>query len=147
MKNISNLILSKAREKSVSDKRLRRLLCKSLDDALVKHIEFIQIEKGILRLHVKNSTWASRLRFFANEILTITQQTNVSVNQVKVCVNVMPRSETLQRQTRVNRKNIPASSLDGLDEMVSIMEDNPLQNSLRNLVSNARKRNLNTGKT
>ncbi len=141
MKNIHNLIQTTARHKSQSDQHLRKLLCSQLDAALIKQIEFIQIESQVLKLSVQSSTWASRIRFFGDEILRVVQNANIPARKVKVSIHAMPKSRELLRSSTRTASPIQGEALKNLEDIAGEMNDNELKASISRLISNARTRN------
>ncbi len=140
MKNISALITQKARIKTREDNKLRKILCEKMDTDLIKHVQFLQIEKRTLKLHVKNSTWASRLRFFANDILHVAQSANISVSNVKIKITFHSQQSATKNEREINQRNIPTNSLDLLDEVALSVGSGTLQLSLQKLVKNSREK-------
>ncbi|MCB1754312.1 MAG: DUF721 domain-containing protein [Gammaproteobacteria bacterium] len=141
MKNISSLIQAQARQKSQSDKVLRELLCQHLDKALIDHIDFIQLEQGVLHCSVQSSAWASRIRFFSAELLGIMQNANISARQMRVSISKKNAPQELMRSHTRKPKAIPAASIDLLDTMAGTLEDSGLKTALEKLVRTAREKN------
>ena len=142
MKNISSLIMAKARVKSKTDKHLRGVLCQILDPTLIEHIEFLQVDKNILTLSVKNATWASRLRFFSNEILRITKNASISVSKVQIKISAAESEHDIASTSTSQVVNISSESLSTIYDMTRSLEPSELQKSLQKLVSNAQIKKL-----
>ncbi len=143
MRNISNIVIGKAIDKSREDKKLRRIVCQNLDADLIKHIQFFQVSNEILYLSVNSSTWSSRLRFFETNIIQILRTANIPITKVKISVTINPTPESTLPTQPINLRTISPDSLCLLDDVVSSMESTSLQSSLKKLISNARKKSKN----
>ena len=141
MKKINQHLYDAARKKNQSDKLLRKILCEHLDPALINQIDFFQVENGILRISVKSAGWASRIRFFSDQILTILKNDKVPANSVQIAVHSKPKAEDLVREQAENLKTVPKQSIETLRYMSETMsDDNCLKQSLERLIKTAKKK-------
>ena len=141
MKNLLNLVQQQASRKSQGDKHIRKLLSQELDGALFENVEFFQIDDDTLTVLTRSSAWASRLRFFGNEMLTVLRAQGIKVRTVKFAVSVKPKPEDLIRPVPPNERRISESSLELLGSTANDMENNELRRSLENLIASAAKKN------
>jgi len=139
MKKIHTSIMVKARQKTKADKHLRGVLCQILDPALIEHIEFLQVNNGILTMTVKNATWASRLRFFSNEIMRITKNASIQVSKVQVQISTDTIKTEINTKIKKSdrRVEISSESLSSIYDMSKSLEPSELQESIQQLLSNA----------
>lgn len=141
MKNINQHLYDTARKKNQSDKLLRKILCEHLDPALINQIDFFQIENGVLNISVKSAGWASRIRFFGDQILTIVKNARIPANSVQIAVHSKPKAEDLVREQPKNVKTVPERSIETLRYLSDSMDDdNCLKNSLERLINTAKKK-------
>lgn len=141
MKNINQHLYDTARKKNQSDSLLRKILNEKLDPALIKQIDFFQVDNGVLHISVKSSGWASRIRFFGDQILTILKNDRIPVKSVQIAVHSKPKAEELVREQPKNTKTVPNRSIETLRHMSeSLDDDNCLKNSLERLIKTAKKK-------
>ena len=141
MKNLLNLVQQQATRKSQGDQRIRQVLSQELDSALFENVEFFQIDEETLTVLTRSAAWASRLRFFGNDMLSILRQRGIKVRTVKFSVSVKPKPEDLIRPIPPNERRISETSLDLLETTARDMENNELRKSLESLIANATKKN------
>ncbi len=141
MKNLNQHLYDTARKKNQSDKLLRKILCKHLDPALIDQIDFFQVQNGVLHISVKSAGWASRIRFFGDQILIILKNDKILANSVHIAVHSKPKAEDLVREQPKNLKTVPERSIETLRYMSESMDDdNCLKKSLERLINTAKKK-------
>lgn len=137
LKNVIQLVHQKARTKARSDQRLRALLCREIDPALIEHIVFLQLDEGVLTLSVKSAAWSSRLRFFGDSMLSALRHANVHATRVKMSVIAETETGGLLRSKSNHGKSLSADALSYLNEAADGMEENELKSALQRLIGNA----------
>lgn len=141
MKNINQHLYDAARKKNQADRLLRKILCENLDPALIDQIDFFQVENEVLHISVKSAGWASRIRFFGDQILKILKNDRIPVNSVQIAVHSKPKAEELVREQPKNTKTVPNRSIETLRYMSESMDDdNCIKNALERLINTAKKK-------
>lgn len=141
MKKLNIRVYDNARKKQLGNELLRKTLCKTLDEELIKHIDFLQIDNSVLTLSVKSAVWASRLRFFSQAILSALQQNSIQVSKVIMKVQAQPEPDELKRAQKKFTHTITEASLRNLSTTAAHISEPRLQKALENLVNHARGRN------
>ena len=135
MKNIGDLIGKGTDRVAHEDTVLRRQVSQCVPDGLMRNVLFVREEDQRLRVTLSSAAWASRMRFFSEDILRFLATSGIILKEVSV--HVQPQQNLQHLQRKCDRKPAPVTqaSASHVGQVADGIDDPKLRAALLNLAA------------